>query len=154
MSAHGPRKPIYAVKLDAAGDVSLEKGTTNNAHVAWASLRGGSYMETPLIYEDRLYTCQVDGVLSCYDAESGRMFYKERLGSGEEGFTASPVASPGKLYFTGEEGSVFVVEPGIDFKVLATNQMKEVCMATPAISEGTIFYRTQGHVVAIGSAKN
>jgi hypothetical protein len=77
--------------------------------------------------------------------------YKERLGTGNEGFTASPVASEGKIYFTSEQGKVFVVQPSATFTVLATNQMNEVCMATPAISEGTIFFRTQAHAVAVGA---
>ena len=107
-------------------------------------------MQTPLIYGDYLYSCHVDGVLSCYEASTGKQLYKERLGKGGDGFTASPVASEGKLYFTSEQGSVFVVKPAAEFTVLATNQMGEVCMATPAISAGTIFFRTQTHVVAVG----
>jgi outer membrane protein assembly factor BamB len=150
MSAHGPRRPIYAVRTDATGDVSLRDGASTNQYVAWSALRGGSYMQTPLVYGDYLYSCHVDGVLSCYEARTGKQIYKERLGSGGDGFTASPVASEGKLYFTSEQGSVFVVKPGVDFAVLATNRMGEVCMATPAISEHTIFFRTQGHVVAVG----
>ena len=153
MSAHGPRRPIYAVRTDAVGDVSLRDGASTNRYVAWSALRGGSYMQTPLIYGDYLYSCHVDGILSCYEARTGKQMYKERLGTGGDGFTASPVASEGKLYFTSEQGSVFVVKPGADFTVLATNQMGEVCMATPAISEGTIFFRTQGHVVAVGDRK-
>jgi len=153
MSAHGPRKPIYAVRTDAAGDISLRNGATTNRYVSWSSLRGASYMQTPVICGDYLYSCHVDGVLTCFEARTGKEKYKERLGTGGEGFTASPVASEGKLYFTSEQGSVFVVKPGPDFAVLATNQMGEVCMATPAISEGTIFFRTQGHVVAIGGRK-
>ena len=153
MSSHGPRKPIYAVRTDATGDVSLRDGASTNRYVAWSALRGGSYMQTPLIYGDYLYSCHVDGILSCYEASAGKLIYKERLGTGGEGFTASPVASEGKLYFTSEQGSVFVVKPGPDFTVLATNQMSEVCMATPAISGGTIFFRTQGHVVAVGGRK-
>jgi outer membrane protein assembly factor BamB len=149
-SAHGPRRPLYAVRTDATGDVSLREGASTNRYVAWSALRGGSYMQTPLVYGDYLYSCHVDGVLSCYEARTGKQMYKERLGTGGEGFTASPVASEGKLYFTSERGAVFVVKPGPDFIVLATNQMGEVCMATPAISEGTIFFRTQGHVVAVG----
>jgi len=153
MSAHGPRKPIYAVRTDATGDVSLRDGATTNRYVSWSVLRGGSYMQTPLVYADYLYTCHVDGILSCYEAGTGKLMYKERLGTGSEGFTASPVAAEGKLYFTSEQGSVFVVKPGPDFTVLATNQMSEVCMATPAISGNTIFFRTQGHVVAVGGRK-
>ena len=153
MSAHGPRSPIYAVRTDAVGDVTLHPGVSTNQHVCWSVLRGGSYMETPLIYGDYLYSCQTDGVLSCYKAATGEQMYKERLGTGGYGFTASPVASPGRLYFTSERGTVFVVKPGADFTLLATNQMSEVSMATPAISEGTIFFRTQRHVVAVGSRK-
>jgi outer membrane protein assembly factor BamB len=150
-SAHGPRRPLYAVRTDATGDVSLQDGATTNRFVAWSALRGGAYMQTPLVYGDYLYSCHVDGILSCYEARTGKQMYKERLGTGGDGFTASPVASEGKLYFTSEQGSVFVLKPGPDFTVLATNQMQEVCMATPAISEGTIFFRTQGHVVAVAA---
>jgi len=149
-SAHGPRRPMYAVRADAVGDVSLRDGATTNRYVAWSALRGGSYMQTPLVYGDYLYSCHDDGVLTCYEARTGKQMYKERLGKGGEGFTASPVASEGKLYFTSEQGSVFVVKPGQDFTVLATNHLSEVCMASPAISAGTIFFRTQGHVIAVG----
>jgi outer membrane protein assembly factor BamB len=106
-----------------------------------------------MIYGEYLYSCQTDGVLSCYKASTGEKIYKDRLGAGGDGFTASPVASQSGLYFTSEHGAVFVVEPSAEFKVLATNQMNEVCMATPAISEGAIYFRTQGHVVAVGGHK-
>jgi outer membrane protein assembly factor BamB len=52
MSAHGPRSPIYAVRTDAVGDISLRGGAGTNQYVAWSVPRGGSYMETPLIYDD------------------------------------------------------------------------------------------------------
>ena len=150
MSAHGPRSPIYVVRTDAQGDVSLKGGATTNKYVAWSTLRGASYMQTPLVYGENLYSCHIDGVLSCFEARTGKLRYKERLGTGGEGFTASPVASEGKIYFTSERGSVFVVKPGNQFQVVATNSMGEVCMATPAISDRRIFFRTQGHVIAVG----
>jgi outer membrane protein assembly factor BamB len=153
MSAHGPRSPIYAVRTDAVGDVSLRGGAGSNEYVSWSALRGGSYMQTPLIYADNLYSCQNTGVLSCYEASTGKQWYRERLGSGGDGFTASPVASEGRLYFTSEQGSVYVVKPGAAFTVLATNELDEICMATPAISADTIFFRTQGHMVAVGAKK-
>ena len=110
-------------------------------------------METPLIFGGYLYSCQTDGVLSCFKAATGEQVYKERLGTGGDGFTASPVASKDQIYFASEHGSVFVVRPGPEFTVLATNRMGEVCMATPAISEDTLFFRTQGHVIAVGTRK-
>ncbi len=153
MSAHGPRSPIYAVRTDAQGDVSLRNGVSTNRYVAWSTARGGSYMQTPLVIGDYLYSCNVDGVLSCFEARTGKLIYKERLGTGGNGFTASPVVSTRKIYFTSERGSVFVVRPGANFSVLATNELNEVCMATPAISDGVIFFRTQAHVVAVGDHK-
>jgi outer membrane protein assembly factor BamB len=153
MSAHGPRSPIYAVKTTAVGDISLKEGAATNQYVSWSARKGAAYMETPLVYEGRLYSCHADGILSCFDAASGKLLYKERLGSGGDGFTASPVASKGKIYFASEQGAVYVVKPGDQFTVLATNQMAEVCMASPAISEGKIFFRTQGHVVGLGTQR-
>jgi outer membrane protein assembly factor BamB len=85
MSAHGPRSPIYAVRPEAKGDISLLGGAVTNRYIAWSILRGGAYMATPLVYEDYLYSCQTDGVLSCFEASTGKRMYKERLGSGGEG---------------------------------------------------------------------
>lgn len=150
MNAHGGKSPIYAVKVDANGDISLKGDATTNPSIAWSVRRGGAYMQTPIVYGDNLFTCQVNGVLSAYNAKSGKVLFEERLGTGRTGFTASPVAADGKIYFTSEEGDVYVVKAGTQFKVLATNPMGEVCMATPAISQGTLFFRTQGHLVAIG----
>jgi outer membrane protein assembly factor BamB len=150
MNAHGKMSPIYAVRLDATGDISLQGDQQSNRGIAWSVNRGGAYMQTPMIYGDYLYSCQINGILSCYEAKTGKLVYQERLGTGRTGFTASPVAADGKLYFTSEEGDVYVVKAGPEFKILATNSMGEVCMATPAISEGTLFFRTQGHLVAIG----
>lgn len=153
-SAHGPRRPVYAVRLDARGDISLPKGETTNRFVAWSHLRNaGSYMQTPLLLGDLLYSCHDDGILSCFEADTGRLLYKERLGTGGEGFTASPVASEGKIYFTGEQGSVFVVAPGRTFTVMATNRMNEVCMATPSIAGKVIYFRTAGQLVAVGAGE-
>ncbi len=63
------------------------------------------------------------------------------------------VAADGKLYYTSETGDVFVVRTGPTFELLAVNSMDEVTMATPAISEGTIYFRTRSHLVAVGSNK-
>jgi outer membrane protein assembly factor BamB len=106
-------------------------------------------MPTPLVYGDYLYLCRDNGVLSCYRAKTGERMYQERLGGGRTGFSASSVAADGKLYFTSEEGDVFVVRAGPRFELLATNSLDEVAMATPAISEGTLYFRTRSHLVAI-----
>jgi outer membrane protein assembly factor BamB len=150
-SAHGPGSPIYAVRTSASGDVSLAEGKKSNENVAWSHPRGGSYMPTTLVYDDQLYVLRDNGVLGAYDIATGERRYEQRLGDGSGGFTASVVAGDGKIYFTAELGQVYVVKPGAKFELVATNEMDEICMATPAIADGTIFYRTRGHVVAISS---
>lgn len=148
-NAHGSSAPVYAIRLGATGNISLQGDQTSNDHVAWSSRRGGSYMQTPIVYGDILYNCTWNGILYAYEAKTGKVIYQERLGTGRTAFTSSPVAADGKLYIASEDGDVYVVKAGPEFKVLATNPMGEVCMATPAISEGTLYFRTQGHLVAI-----
>jgi outer membrane protein assembly factor BamB len=147
-SAHGRLSPIYAIKLDSDGDISLTEEKTSNESIVWSVRRGGSYMLTPLIYGDFLYNVQSNGALSCYRAKTGELVYKEQLGK-MTGFSASGVAADGKLYFTSEEGDVFVLKAGPEFEVLSTNSMKDECMATPAISEGTLYFRTHHYLVAV-----
>jgi outer membrane protein assembly factor BamB len=88
-------------------------------------------------------------VLSAFDAKTGQRHYQGRLADGRTGFSASPVASNGRIYFTSEEGDVYVVKAGTVFEQLAVNPLGEVAMATPAISEGIMFFRTRGHLIAI-----
>jgi outer membrane protein assembly factor BamB len=149
-SAHGPLAPIYAIKTTATGDISLAEGATSGEHVAWSQTRDGAYMQTPIVYRGLLYVCRDNGVLSVYDARTGERKYQQRLADGQTGFTASAVAADGKVYYTSEEGGVFVLKAGPVFELLAENALGEVAMATPAISEGTLFFRTRGHLVAIG----
>lgn len=147
-NAHGRGAPVYAIRTTATGDISLKEGEARNEHIAWSRLRVGNYMQTPLVYGDLLYCCRDYGILSCYDARTGVKQYKKRLATGV-GFSASPVAADGKIYFTSEEGDVYVVKTGPEYELLGKNNMGEVCMATPAVSEGTLFFRTRHHLVAI-----
>ena len=148
-NAHGAKSPVYAVRPTASGDITLTDGQTSSDHIAWTLADVRNYMQTPLVYDDYLYCCRNSGILSCHNAKTGEKVYKQRLASGV-GFTASPVAGDGKIYFASEEGDVYVVKAGPKYELLAKNALGEICMATPAISEGNLFFRTRGHVVAIG----
>ncbi|HXG88191.1 MAG TPA: PQQ-binding-like beta-propeller repeat protein [Vicinamibacterales bacterium] len=148
-NAHGKMAPIFAVRPSATGDISLKEGETSNAHVAWSFPRDGGYMQTPIVYGDLLYVCRDNGVLSVFDAKTGQRHYQTRLADGRTGFSASPVASNGRIYYTSEEGDVYVIKAGTTFEQIAVNPLGEVAMATPAISEGMMFFRTRGHLVAV-----
>jgi outer membrane protein assembly factor BamB len=149
-NAHGPGAPIYAIKPTATGDISLAEGATSNAHIAWSTPREGAYMQTPLFYRGHLYVCRDNGVLSVYDAKTGERKYQQRLADGKTGFTASAVAADGKVYYTSEDGGVYVIKAGPVFEQLAENPLGETAMATPAISDGVLFFRTRSHLVAVG----
>ena len=146
-NAHGMMAPIYAVNASAKGTVSMND--EGKEQMAWFKRSRGNYMQTPLVYGPFLFCCSDGGVLACYDAETGDEIYRERLGGGQTGFTASLVASDGKIYATAEAGEIYVVPAGDTFEVLAVNDMGEECMATPAVSEGTIFWRGRRHLFAI-----
>ena len=145
-SAHGKFSPIFAVKPNATGDITLASDSTKNKYIAWSVKRGGAYMQTPLIYGGYLYNLQINGQLTCFDALTGIVKYKESL---KEAFTASGIAADGKLYFSSEDGNVYVIKAGPEFQLLAKNALKDICMATPAISGNTLFFRTQHYLIAV-----
>jgi outer membrane protein assembly factor BamB len=148
-SGNRPIQPIIAVRAGATGDISLKEKQETNASIAWSKLRGGPYMPTPILYGECLYTCSNSGILACYDAATGREVYKERMGG--TSYTASPVAADGRLYFTSEQGEVRVVKAGRTFELLAVNELGDYCLATPAISNGSLFVRTQHYLWALGA---
>ena len=145
-SAHGKFSPIVAVRTDASGDITLAPDSTKNQSIAWSLKRGGAYMQTPLVYNSYLYNLQVNGQLTCFDAVTGEEKYKDSL---KEAFSASGIAADGKLYFSSEDGNIFVLQAGPEFKLIAKNPLKDVCMATPAISGNSLFFRTQHFVIAV-----
>ncbi|MFN7920367.1 MAG: PQQ-binding-like beta-propeller repeat protein [Bryobacteraceae bacterium] len=143
-NAHGDGAPLYAIEPGAAGD--LNPGATG---MAWFEPRNGAYMQTPVVSGGVLFSCSDRGVLKAYEARTGKLHYQQRLGTGAAGFSASPVIAGGMLYQTSEEGEVFVIAAGPEFKLVGTNRLGDTTLATPAVSDGTLYFRTRHHVIAI-----
>ncbi|MEK7323648.1 MAG: PQQ-binding-like beta-propeller repeat protein, partial [Chloroflexota bacterium] len=152
-NGHGFENPVYAINTTAKGKLKIKRDQTTAEHVAYRIAGKGTYMQTPIIVGDQLYLCKDNGVLTCCDAKTGKQIYQSRLGKGLTGFTASPVAADGKVYFTSEDGDVYVVQEGTEFKLLSKNPIGEPSMATPAIANGVILIRGQKHLFAIGMKK-
>ena len=152
-SGHGKYRPMRSVRLDATGDITPPDITLTNQAVVWCHPRKGNYLQTPIVVGTLLWGCTNDGIVTCFDARTGAVQYEERLGGGGQGFTASPVAARGKLFITGEQGDVFVLPATAQFSVLATNRIDGICLATPAISDGAIFFRTTEKLIAISDRK-
>ncbi len=144
-NAHGDRRPIYAIRLDASGDIAGSK------HIAWTQEKAGNYMQTPIVVGDVAYFCFDNGVLSAYDVVTGKRLYQQRLGRGE-GFTASPVATREHLYFASEDGDVHVLRPGRELVEVARNELGETFMSSPVISGDLLLFRARRHLIAVGSA--
>jgi outer membrane protein assembly factor BamB len=144
-----PVRPIYAIRPGAIGDISLPKGSDSSDAIAWSNMTDGTYIPSPLVYKEHLITLSNNGVATLYNARTGERAFRGRIGEGGA-FSASPIAADGRLYVASEDGEIHVVaaEPGL--MPIAKNDMKEVVMATPAISDGLIVVRTTGHVYGIG----
>ncbi len=149
-SGRSPERPIFAIRPGASGDITLENDEKSNASVIWSRTKRGPYMPTPLIYRGKVYTLGNSGLFGCYELKTGEEHYYERIPHRAHGFSGSPVAADSRIYLPGEDGLVFVVQAGTEFKLLSTHKIGEPLMATPAISDGMLYLRGQKHLFAIG----
>ena len=138
-SLYLPVAGVSKVKLNDSGVVGEPDWKT-------ASLQMG--MSSPLVYGGRVYTLNGQGFVSCADAKSGKQLYKERV---KGAFSASPIAGDGKIYCLNETGVCTVLKADSnEFEILATNDLGDETLATPAIANGVIFIRTNKMLYAIG----
>jgi outer membrane protein assembly factor BamB len=149
-SAHGKFSPILAIRTNATGDINLKEGETSNDYIKWYIPRGGSYMHTMILYHDRLYNVNWNGIINCLDPLTGKEIYNAKLGKSKS-FIASPVASDGKIYIVDEEGIVYIIQDGDLFNLIAEIPLDDICMTAPSISDGMIFFRTQKYLIAVGN---
>jgi outer membrane protein assembly factor BamB len=149
-SGRAPERPIFAIRPGGSGDITPAADAPSTAHVPWRKTGRGSYMPTPLAYQDVLYVLSNAGLFDAYRATTGDEVYRQRVEHGGSGFSASPVAASGRIYLSSEDGDVFVIRAGGTFELLAKNPMGEPLMATPAIAGNTLFVRGEKHLFAIG----
>lgn len=150
-SGYAPVQPILALKHDARGELKIpEDGKPKDAFL-WSVMRGGPYMPTPVVFENRVYLLDNSGILSCLDLGTGVKVFRQRLRSDKaSAYTSSPVAANGLLYCTSEEGHTFVVSLDNEGKTVAENDLGEAVLASPAIAQGKLLLRGEKHLFAIG----
>jgi outer membrane protein assembly factor BamB len=148
-NAHGGKAPLFAIRPSARGDISLKEGSTSNEWIAWSVPNGGSYISTPVVYEGCIYLANFNGVLRCFDFKTADRLFEERLGT-DASCSSSLVAADGKIYCATEQGTVHVIKASRTLEVIAKNELGEPCLATPAISQGVIYFRTAASLIAIG----
>jgi len=144
LTSVGRPGPILAVRPGGSGDVTA-------THVAWQAPKGAPFVPSPLLYGDEVYMLNDQAsILTAYEAASGKVLWQGRLGEVvQSGFSASPVIADGKLFFTNEGGETFVVKPGKTFELLHVNNVNEPVLASPAMVDGTWYFRTPFHLMAV-----
>ena len=142
--ATGFQQPtLMAVSVDGEGDVT-------QTHVAWTLSRGAPLTPSPLVVGDEVYLVTDTGVATCLDIETGQVHWRQRMGGN---YSASPVYADGRIYFQSEEGATTVLEPGTTFRELARNELDGWMLASPAVSDGSIFIRSVNHLYRIAISR-
>lgn len=128
-----PEKQLRAIRADGAGNVT-------KSHTAWSVGAGVTYVPSPLYHDGALYMVNDGGIASCFDAESGKQRWQQRL---QGNFTSSPVLVGDSILVTNEAGVTSIFKASGTFELVATNSIQEPVLATPAVCGGQIFLRTE-----------
>jgi len=150
------KKPMFAIRPGAKGDISLESDEDKNEYVAWCQRRAGPYNPSTIVYGDLMYVLLDRGLVACHEAKTGRHVYgPERIVPRGGAFTSSPWAYNGKVFFLDENGVTYVLQAGRKFKLLRPNRLNakgDMCMATPAMAGDKLLIRTDARVYCISMA--
>jgi outer membrane protein assembly factor BamB len=128
---------LYAIHPDGAKDDATETS------IAWTVAKAVPHSASMLVLGDELYFVSDAGIASCADARTGEIHWSERLSGG---FSASPFAAEGRVYFQNETGSTFVVKAGKTYELLAKNDIGEPTLASFAVADGTLFLRSEKYL--------
>ena len=145
----GRGRPLFAIRPGAVGNISLGQDQTSNEYVVWSQARAGTYLPSPVAYEGSVYTLTETGILSRFDAKTGKQIYKTRIDPMATAFTTSPWVYNGKLFCLSEEGQTFVIATGEEFRLLHVNELDEMAQASPALVGDRLLIRTEQRLYSI-----
>ena len=140
LTAGFPDLHMMAIRPDGHGNVT-------DTHIVWRTNKGASYVPSPIAVGDYFLVASDGGVANCFQAETGKRLWTERVGTH---FSGSLVTAGGLVYFTADDGKTTVVRPGAKFEAVTENQLGEYCYASPAISQGQLIFRGEKHLICIG----
>lgn len=131
---------LLAVKPDGKGDVT-------ETHLKWSETSAIPHTPSLLVVGDELYSISDKGIAQCFDAKTGKVHWKERIGGN---FSASPLYSNGKIYLQSEEGLTTVISASKEFKKLNKNDLESPTLASFAVEGNTLLIRTKTDLYRIG----
>jgi len=128
---------LLAVRLsEAKGDI------TNSPAIVWRYDRDTPYVPSPLLIGGQLYILKSNnGILTAFDAATGKKLYGEQRLEGVPNVYASPLGVAGRVYIAGREGGMAVVQQGPEFKQLAANQLDDGFDASPVVVDNELYLR-------------
>lgn len=141
--ASGFQNRGYTVGFKAGG-----RGDITATHQLWKSTRYSADCPTPVIVGGHLFSIRDDGMASCLNLKTGEALWQERLFT--ENVKVSPVVAAGRVYFTSGRGNTAVVAATPKFELLSRNELNEDTLATPAVSDGRVYLRTEGGLYCFG----
>jgi outer membrane protein assembly factor BamB len=135
-------RAVLAVRAGGREEVS-------KTHILWRH-KGGTNHTSPLLYDGRLY--YVSGLVTCLRADTGKVVFEERLYDARMEYD-SPVAAEGRIYVFTRKSGAYVLKAGDKLEVLAHNELgdRSTFNASPAISGGQIFVRSDTHLYCLGN---
>ena len=139
-SGWGGRESTKAFRLGG-------RGALGESNLVWEERKGMPRVPSFVFANDHLFWVNDGGVAMCLDGRNGEIQWQERIGGNH---SASPVAAGGRIYFLADDASTTVIEAGPDFKVLARNPLEGNVQASPAISQGNLFIRTEHRLYRVG----
>lgn len=142
---------LAAIRAGAAGDLSLKPDETAGPSVAWSVMLTSYRNASPLLCDDCLYMLdQVQGIVRCFDAQTGELHYRQRL-PGAAGSNISPWARGDRVFCLDEVGQTTILVSGPEFEVLGTNQLAEdLYWASPAFTADYLIVRSMQNLYCIG----
>lgn len=146
MGSGGAGKDSAALRFTSAGGKAAQPELAYSLGIK----DGLSYVPSPLLFDDLLFLWGDGGIVTCREASSGKEVYKERVGGN---FFSSPIIVDGKIYCGSKEGEMVVIPASRDFEVLGRSKFDSGIYATPAVSGGRMFVRTETHLIAVGGGK-
>ena len=137
-----PDRRVWAVRPDGQGNVT-------DTHVQWKIRQACPYVPSPVVVGDRFFMVSDKGIASGYDTTTGKRLWIERIG---RRYSASLVTAGSLIYFLSDDGDTKVVRAGKSFELVAENSLDETCYASPAISRGQLFIRSEKHLFCVDEA--
>jgi outer membrane protein assembly factor BamB len=127
---------LFAMRVGGRGDLT-------KSNVVWKCSNGVPTRSSPVLVDDLLFMVSDAGIATCIEAETAKVVWHKRL-KGE--FSASPLYSDGRIYFANQDGQTFVLAASRDYELLATNELADGCMASPAVYDKAVYLRTKTHL--------